>query len=87
VLLNTNQVIDNRGRGLKILSHAKGQYECLHPNDLVNSSEPINIATQATKAGGNVYGPVPEKGQIAPKQPNKMLKSENMTNLRQIPEA
>jgi len=45
------------------------------------------IAKEALKTGGNVYDLVLEKGWLSKEQLDEMLKPENMTDPRQIPEA
>ena len=59
----------------------------INANDHINSSQSTNTAQKVLKTGGNVYDLVLAKDRLSKEQLDEMLKPENMTDLRQIPEA
>jgi aspartate ammonia-lyase len=56
-------------------------------NPVLGYERSASIAKEALKTGGNVYDLVLEKGWLTKDQLDDMLKPENMTDPRQIPEA
>ena len=56
-------------------------------NPVLGYERSASIAKEALKTGGNVYDLVLEKGWLTKEQLDDMLKPENMTDPRQIPEA
>jgi len=56
-------------------------------NPVLGYERSASIAKEALKTGGNVYDLVLEKGWLSKEQLDEMLKPENMTDPRQIPEA
>jgi len=56
-------------------------------NPVLGYEKSAAIAKEALKTGGNVYDLVLEKGWLTKEQLDDMLKPENMTDPRQIPEA